>query len=83
MSKKHPNKEIRDAIDYAVSHGWKVDPASGSHSHSWGTIKCPYGKDPNCRCGNHCITSIWKTPRSPSNHARQLKRIVDHCKHEE
>jgi hypothetical protein len=24
----------------------------------------------------------WGTPRSPTNHGRQIKRIVDNCMHE-
>ncbi len=75
--KKHPSKEIREAISYAVKQGWTVKEAS-SRSHSWGQIYCPY-RDSNCRCGEFCITSIWTTPRNPSNHAKQIKRVVERC----
>ena len=75
--KKHPNKEIREAISYAVKQGWTVKEAS-PRSHSWGQIYCP-NRDANCRCGEFCITSIWTTPKNPSNHARQIKRIVEGC----
>ena len=43
-----------------------------------GKMYCPFN-DPNCRCGEHCITSIWSTPRNAMNHARHLERIVDKC----
>jgi hypothetical protein len=33
----------------------------------------------DCRCGEFCITSIWSTPKSPFNHARSLRRVVDKC----
>jgi hypothetical protein len=39
---------------------------------------CPHN-DPECRCGEFCIASIWSTPRRPENHARQIERIVDGC----
>ena len=35
--------------------------------------------DPDCRCGEFCVTVVWGTPRSPENHARQLRRVVDGC----
>lgn len=79
MAKKHPNKEIRAAIAHAVENGWTVKKA-GSSSHSWGQIYCP-SRDSNCRCGEFCITSIWSTPRKPSNHAKQIRRVVDNCIH--
>ena len=27
----------------------------------------------------HCVTSIWSTPKSAGNHAKQIRRIVDNC----
>ena len=47
-------------------------------SHAWGRIYCPYN-DVECRCGEFCITSIWSTPKSSGNHARQIERTVDNC----
>lgn len=79
MAKKHPNKEIRAAIAHAVEQGWTVKEAS-SRSHSWGQIYCP-NRDSNCRCGEFCITSIWSTPKNPSNHAKLIRRVVDNCIH--
>ncbi|MBR8829485.1 MAG: hypothetical protein DSM107014_16580 [Gomphosphaeria aponina SAG 52.96 = DSM 107014] len=79
MVKKHPNKDIREAISKAVEMGWKVKEAS-SHAHSWGQILCPY-RDAECRGGEYCIISIWSTPRNPKNHAKQIKRVVDNCIH--
>jgi hypothetical protein len=31
----HPNKHIRAAVEYAVSHGWTLRKA-GSRAHVWG-----------------------------------------------
>ena len=75
--KKHPNKEIRDAIQYAIEKGWIIKE-SNARAHAWGVMYCPYN-DLECRCGQHCQTSIWSTPRNPSNHAKQLKRAVRGC----
>lgn len=78
-NKKHPNKEIQAALDYAVEKGWFIRGA-GDHSHSWGKIYCPYN-DSECRCGEYCISSIWSTPRNPTNHAKQIRKVVDKCIH--
>lgn len=42
-------------------------------------VECIPLNDPECRCGEFCVSSIWSTPRNPENHARQIKRIVDRC----
>lgn len=71
----HPRKEIEEALRYAETHGWRVEPGG---SHAWGRMYCPYN-DPECRCGAFCVTSIWSTPRNASNHAKALRRVVDRC----
>jgi len=71
----HPKKEVDEALEYAESHGWTIQKASG---HAWGRLYCPYN-DAECRCGEFCIVSVWSTPKVPGNHARQLKRVVDNC----
>lgn len=71
----HPKKEVEDSIRHAESNGWRVQEGG---SHAWGKLYCPY-KDNECRCGIFCITSIWSTPKSPANHAKDLKRVVDNC----
>ena len=73
---KHPKKEVEAAIAHAEKHGWRV--SVGGH-HAWGKIYCPYGKSPECRCGEHCIAGIWSTPKDPGNHAKQIRRVVDNC----
>lgn len=73
--KSHPNKEIESALAHAEGHGWRVSVGGG---HAWGKIYCPYN-DETCRCGEFCITSIWSTPKSADNHAKQIKRVVDNC----
>jgi hypothetical protein len=72
---KHPKKEIEEAIRHAEDHGWRVKVGG---SHAWGKMYCPYN-DPECRCGEFCISSIWSTPRNAVSHARKLKRVVDNC----
>ena len=63
------------AIQHAEQAGWTVEQVRG---HPWGRMKCPRNNE-NCRCGEFCIASIWSTPRNPTNHARQIRRIVDGC----
>ncbi|MGY8527383.1 hypothetical protein [Paracidovorax citrulli] len=71
----HHNKEIEAGLRFTERHGWRVDVRG---SHAWGWIYCPYN-DAQCRCGEFCVTSIWSTPRSPENHARALRRVVQRC----
>ena len=75
MRARHPKKEIEAAIRHAEDHGWRVEVGG---SHGWGQIYCPYN-DPNCRCGEFCISSVWSTPKNPTFHARFLTRVVDKC----
>jgi len=37
--KKHPKKEIEEALKYSEKHGWRVEMSNG---HAWGKIYCPY-----------------------------------------
>ena len=73
---KHPNKEIEDAIQYAEKNGWSYKDA-GKSAHAWGQLLCPL----HTREGHRI--SVWSTPRSAYNHAQQIRRAVDRCKHEE
>lgn len=71
---KHPKKEIRAAVNYALSQKWRLKMA-GKSSHSWGTLYCPI-KD---RIG--CKIFVYRTPRSSDNHANQIIKSVDKCEH--
>ncbi|MEX2523715.1 MAG: hypothetical protein WD750_02050 [Gammaproteobacteria bacterium] len=73
--RRHPNKEIEEALAWAEGRGWRIEMAGG---HAWGRLYCPWN-DPECRCGEFCIVSVWSTPRNPVAHARQIRRVVDHC----
>ena len=78
MTKKHPNKEIQAALKYAESKGWLIQVGG---SHAWGKILCPYN-DKVCRCGEFCMVSVWSTPKNPTNHAKQIRRVIDNCIHQ-
>ena len=73
----HPNKEIEAAVGHAEEHDWSWRKGGG---HAWGIIRCPWN-DKACRNGTYCQASIWSTPRNPTNHARQIRRVVDKCIH--
>ena len=75
--KKHSKKEVQVAIEYAESKGSRIELSKGS-SHAWGMMYCPYNSE-DYRCGEYCISSIWSTPRSSGNHAKQIRKIVDRC----
>lgn len=72
---KHPNKAIEAAIIYAEARGWRYK-VTGSSAHAWGRLLCPL----NAREG--CSMSVWSTPKSPENHAEQIKRSVNRCPHQ-
>lgn len=72
---RHPNKEIRAAIEYASAKGWGVKPASG---HAWGVLQCP-NNDKECRCGEFCRMSVWSTPRNPESFANRIRQKIDGC----
>lgn len=75
--RRHPDAHIEKALRHAERHGWRVVPL-GARAHGWGKMYCPHN-DPDCRCGEFCVTVVWGTPRRPENHARQLRRVVDGC----
>jgi hypothetical protein len=72
---QHQKKEIEEALRHAETHGWRVEQGE---SHAWGRIYCPYNAA-ECRRGEFCITSVWSTPKNPTNHARAIKHVVDNC----
>jgi hypothetical protein len=76
--RRHPKAEVESALVHAEQQGWRI--ATGG-SHAWGKMYCPWN-DTDCRCGEFCITSIWGTPRDAATHGRQLRRVVDRCRHE-
>lgn len=67
----HPNKHIREALRYAVDHGWTIRK-SGPRAHAWGVIYCSFGH-------RECWMAIYSTPRNPEAHARDIRRTVDRC----
>lgn len=79
--KKHENKEIEAAIEYAEEAGWKF-VAAGKSAHAFGKLRCPKN-DPNCRNGEFCSNSIWSTPKNPHSHAQAIRRWVDNCQSKE
>ena len=71
---RHPNKHIRESIEYAESYGWRLIKASG-HAHIWGKLLCPL------QSRDGCFFIIHSTPRSPEAHAHRIRRAVDNCDH--
>lgn len=72
--KKHPNKEIQQAIDIAIENGWRF-VKTGKSSHAFCRLYCSDGS----RDG--CVMSVWSTPRSTQNHANQILRVIEKCNH--
>jgi hypothetical protein len=70
----HPNKHIREAIEYAEENGWTFTKAS-SRAHIFGTLWCRQRDRSGCRF------RVYSTPRSPEDHAKRIRRAVDACPH--
>lgn len=66
--KYHPNKEINQAIQYALDNGWHVVTA-GKSSHAHCRLRCDFGH------GEHQM-SVWSTPKNP---AKQIICKVNEC----
>jgi len=64
---RHPKKEIGGALRYAEARGCRGEKA-GRSSHAWGRLYAPDGES---------IMSVWSTPKSVDNHARQIRRFAD------
>lgn len=73
--RRHTDKHIESAIQYAESLNWVVKISR--KGHAWGRLFCPF----NDRDG--CIISVWSTPQNAENHAKNIRRIVDRCDHDE
>jgi hypothetical protein len=71
----HPKKEVEGALRHAEENGWRIEVGG---AHAWGKMYCPFN-DKDCRCGLHCITSIWSTPKNAGNYAKAIRRVVDKC----
>src|SRR5260370_17114559 len=70
---RHPNKEIKAALNYAKSNGWSI--IKSLRGHCWGMIRCSHGR-------GGCQKSVLSTPKNPQNHAKAVPRFVDHCPHQ-
>lgn len=69
---RHPKKEVEEALaELEASGDWIVTETAG-RGHWWGVAKCVFGHGP-------CQISIWSTPRSPGNHAKQILRVATRC----
>ena len=70
--RRHPKKPVQEAIEYALSKGWRLKHPTG---HPWGGLYCQHPG----RQG--CIIWVWSTPMNADNHAKQIRRRVDSCPH--
>jgi len=70
----HPNKHIREAVDYAIREGWRL-VKSGPRAHAWGRLYCIE------QSRDGCIITVYGTPRVPENHVQTIRRLVDQCPH--
>jgi hypothetical protein len=71
MRRRHPKKEVQEALRDAEDAGWTVTPTS--RGYRWGVATC----------GEGCSVSVWSTPKNPGNHAKDVRRAVERCPHRE
>lgn len=72
MAKHHPNKEVSDVVEFAISLGWRFIKGSG---HVYGTLRCTQADRTGCQ------VRVFSTPQNPGNHARTIRREVSSCPH--
>ena len=70
----HPNKDIRNAIEYAKSKGFRY--IEGGKSHLKGVLLCAGGR-------GACRIPVYGTPRNAGDHAKDIRREADKCNHNE
>jgi hypothetical protein len=70
----HPNKHIREAIEYALHRGWTLRK-SEPRAHIWGLLYCRQ------RDRGGCKRAVYSTPKDPEDHAKDIRRAVDRCPH--
>lgn len=75
--KRHPDRDIEKALQYAERRGWRIEVSSG-HAHAWGRMFCP-GEGAQCKWRKYRIVSIASTPRSTGDHAAHIRHIVERC----
>lgn len=69
---RHSKKEVEEAIQYAEAKGWRLREMG-----HFGRLFCAKADRDGCQVG------VNGTPRDNDNHAKQIKRAVDRCPHQE
>jgi hypothetical protein len=72
--RRHPKKDVERALKEAEAVGWSVQ-AKRKTGHAWGTMTCPATR------WERCVFSVYSTPRSPGDHAKDIRRAVLRCPH--
>ncbi len=70
---RHGNWEVEVALLYAEARGWRVEPTPG---HALGRLCGPSEKSAD-RDDAFEVMSVWSSPKSAHQHARQIRRVVD------
>jgi hypothetical protein len=69
MHARHSKKEINEVLDYADDLGLCIVQTKAGHR--WGRLECAESHK----------KSIWSTPASPGNHARDLRKWIEQHAH--
>lgn len=68
---RHQKADVEKAIQYAESRGWTREVRHSGHT--WGFV----------HCGGGCRVKVYSTPRNQGDHAKDIRRAVDRCPHQE
>lgn len=72
--KHHSNKDVDNAIKYGIEKGWRF--VKKGNGHTVGYLYCTNEAD-----GTHndieCYISVFGSPKSPTNHAKKIKKAID------
>jgi len=70
---RHPKSEVEEAVQYAITAGWRW--LAGGGGHAWAVLRCSE------RTRDGCQVYVFSTPQNPGNHAKRIKSAVDRCTH--
>lgn len=71
---RHPKKELEAIVAYAEELGWRV--VAGKR-HAKFKLYCKHADRDGCKI------AVWSTPADVDDHAKDIRRSIDRCPHQE
>lgn len=71
---RHPKKELEAVVEYAEQQGWRI---LAGKRHAKFKLLCKHHDRDGCK------VSVWSTPQDVDDHAKDVRRAIDRCPHED